>query len=98
MAAKTFTLTANGAATGQQITGGSTCALVSGTLNGGRVILEISPDNVLYVPIPDSLVKSSKSTVSSLVRCSIPKDWYVRPVLSNAYGVISVTVVVDDAD
>jgi hypothetical protein len=97
MAAKTFSISTNGAATGQQLTGGSTCALVNGTLHGGCISIEASPDNVLWATIPESVCKSSSTSIAVLLRCAIPKEWYVRPVLINAQATPNIAVVVDDA-
>jgi hypothetical protein len=97
MALLTFTLTANGAAPSQQLTGAASTLLISGTMDGGDIKVECSPDDTIWAPVPELVnnINTSKN-VSVVIRCNIPSGWYVRPVLLNTYGTPSITVVVDD--
>jgi hypothetical protein len=96
MAAKTFSLTDNGAATGQALSAKSTCALIQGTATGGTLHIEASHNNTVWAPIPDTNSNViGANAFAKIIRCEIPNGWYVRPVLLNATGTIAITVAIE---
>lgn len=96
MAAKTFSLTGNGAATGQALSAKSTCALVQGTATGGTLHIEASHNNTVWAPIPDTTNNViCAGTFAKIIKCEIPNGWYVRPVLLNTTGTPAVTVAIE---